>query len=525
MAEFWWNKENSIFSYSEEFDRIRKMENMDMNEKEINIVDLLVEILLHWRMFIVWMLVGAVLSGAYGFNRSRNAINSQKMQEEEAQRNPGGGLSKEEIQNVKNLVAYENAYFSKCTYLEESILMQIDPNSISKAEVTITIEAEDYQKSCEIEKVYQNIVQSGELVVNLAEDIGIEATGIDEMIFTDRDLLMLDGLGLVAESSVVNTANTANTMNVVNVLDAGEDSNVLRIVTMDSDEARCKAMLEGIITFLMDKQSNVESTLGKHEIIIANKSFGVVSDSNIAEMQKMALDNIAGMKKVVSNTKDKLSDAERQYYDYLMRDGTEGADESVLPEPATSYISLKYVILGASVSVLLYAMILFIVYIFNSKIRKTDNLQELYDIPQLGLIPIERNCKKFFGFIDEWFLAIQNRNKRQFTREEALELAAVAAKMSAGKEELQEICLIGCGLKERSLDVCEKIKARLTEDKIQVNILNNVLYDAQMMEALEGAKGVLLVESIGSTLYNEITEELEILKRQGIKVLGGILIE
>ena len=97
--------------------------------------------------------------------------------------------------------------------------------------------------------------------------------------------------------------------------------------------------------------------------------------------------------------------------------------------------------------------------------------------------------------------------------------------MSAGKEAIEKICLIGCGVKEGSLNVCEEIKHRLAKDNIQVDILNNVLYDAKMMEELESAKGVILLESIGSTLYNEIAAELEILKRQKIKVLGGILVE
>ena len=34
-----------------------------MDEREVNLRDLLFEILLHWRSIIVWMLIGGVLSG------------------------------------------------------------------------------------------------------------------------------------------------------------------------------------------------------------------------------------------------------------------------------------------------------------------------------------------------------------------------------------------------------------------------------------------------------------------------------
>ena len=75
------------------------------------------------------------------------------------------------------------------------------------------------------------------------------------------------------------------------------------------------------------------------------------------------------------------------------------------------------------------------------------------------------------------------------------------------------------------LDACEKIKTQLEDENIRVYILNNVLYDAQAMGELEKMKGAVLVEGVGSTLYQEIVEELKILNRQGIKVLGGILVE
>ena len=84
---------------------------------------------------------------------------------------------------------------------------------------------------------------------------------------------------------------------------------------------------------------------------------------------------------------------------------------------------------------------------------------------------------------------------------------------------------MGCGLQGQSLTVCETIRETLGKDKIQVGIINNVLYDVQAMEKLESVKGVVLVEQAGETRYSEIAAELELLERQNIKVLGGIVVE
>ena len=471
-----------------------------MEEREISLVDLLAEILLHWRMFIVWMAVGAVLLGVFSYVRSGSTIQNQQTEAKKTEQEPKEWLTEEEVRNATYVAAYENVYLSKEAYLAESPLMKMDANHIFMGEAIVTIEAQNRQAGCDIEKVYEGIGQGGALISEIAEEFGIETAGVDEMIF-------LNGL------TVGN-----------NMSQEAEGTNSFKIVVMDSEEDQCQAILEAVIAFLKERQSGIESVLGEHKLIIIDKSFGEVSNTVVAEKQQRVLNDIESMKKILSDEKDKLSDVERQYYDFLV--GGEEAEEKSVPETASvPEISMKYVILGMVMAAFLYAFVLFMIYIFTAKVRSTDNLQELYNIPQLGMIPADKRHKKIFDFVDKWILSLRNHNKRQFTTEEALGLASVAIKMSAGKEALNEICLVGCGLRERSLDVCEKVKTQLEEENIHVNILNNVLYDAQAMGELEKEKGAVLVESAGSTLYQEIIGELEILNRQGIKVLGGILVE
>ncbi len=45
------------------------------------------------------------------------------------------------------------------------------------------------------------------------------------------------------------------------------------------------------------------------------------------------------------------------------------------------------------------------------------------------------------------------------------------------------------------------------------------------MEQLGNAKAAVLVETVKSTLYKEIAAELQMLDRQNVKVLGGIVVE
>ena len=206
-------------------------------------------------------------------------------------------------------------------------------------------------------------------------------------------------------------------------------------------------------------------------------------------------------------------------------DTDEAADGVKQPEqnaPASTRISIKYVILGMFLGAFIYLFVFFMRYVFDHKLSASDSLQELYDIPQLGLIP-QQESKKPFAFIDRWILSLNESGGRRFTRAEAMRLSAAAVKMAAAKEETGKICLVGCGLAGQSLEVCETIKEELAKDGIQTEILNNVLYDAQAMCSLEGIDAAVLVERAQSTLYTEIGKEKELLRRQGITILGGII--
>ena len=63
------------------------------------------------------------------------------------------------------------------------------------------------------------------------------------------------------------------------------------------------------------------------------------------------------------------------------------------------------------------------------------------------------------------------------------------------------------------------------KEDITVTVLDNVLYNLETLEKLENIQNVVLVEKAGSTMYDEVAKEIELLQRNKINVLGGILVE
>lgn len=541
-----------------------------MKEREINLVDLMIEILLHWRGIIALMLVGGILLGAFSYVRTSQSAKAQaaRIEELKAQLEEGpeegseanikfkdaikGWMDNEEvdlessmakwlnvkpseleeavgkqlekeltetqINNVEYALYYEDLYADKLAYQEASVYTRMDPENIQRAELTFLVTSDDLERSYNLERIYEDMVNNVELLAKLAD---------------------------IAEVPVANVGEVYSLSRGSGGLMKGSDS--FKITITHYDDNTCRVMAQTVIDFLNGKHDSMAAQLGEHEISVVNQTVGGVGISSVLTTQRNMVSELLSLESSIARTKAAFSDEEWYYYNLLTTgkvagnpyavkveeeakaEGEEGEEDimSIINAgvTVTPSVSVKYVVLGMILAAFVYVFVIFMLYVLNSKIRSTDNLQELYDIPQLGQIPGGGRDKKPFGFVDRWILALRYWNQRKFTPDEALNLAAVAVRMVAGKNALNTVCLVGCDLREKAQSACEEIRRILAQEGVEAQILNNVLYDAESMEKLYDAKGVVLVEKAGSTLYTEVAKELELLKRQDIGILGGIIVE
>lgn len=500
-----------------------------MKEREISLVNLLVEILLRWRIIVLWMLVGGLVFGGLSYVKSYRSVQAQRAQREEAQKQLDEKKTQEDlgdidrkwleeqltetqIANVNSVVYYEKLYSDKMTYVKESVLMNIDPNAVPKAQLTFLIKAENTQQEYDIQKVYEDLAGSGSLFDWVAEQSGISTASLNEIVTLEKSSYSLL-----------------------------EGSNILRMAVVHNDQKVCQEIAGYIAEYIVGQRETLAPVLGEHDIIVLDQSVSVVSDTNLLTQQRNYYTDLLNLQSVPVKAKEAFSDEEWDYYNFITTgniagdgddEGNEeensGSESSILlkgqeiPEPG---ISMKYVIIGIILAAFLYTLVICMRYILSNKLKTGDDLQSLFDIPQLGRITKKESPKKIFASVDGWIQSLRDRNTRKFTTEEALNLAAVAVKIAVKKEGLKNVYLIGCNMKDGAENICEQIKEILKNEDMTIYVLDNVLYNAEALEKLSGAEGVALVESAGSTLYGEINNELELLRRQGIMVLGGIVVE
>ena len=483
-----------------------------MAEREIDIIDLMFHILLKWRVILVWMLVGGILMSGLSYVRS---YQRQKAWSEagalEQQQDEGeylrGQLTDVQINNVNAALGYESGAEIWESYLHESVKMQIDALNEPRAVLTFKVVAEDSETAYQMEQIYEDAVLGG-LSLWLADDDQneISAAAMSELAVLDKN----------SENNLTN-------------ITPYRDKDSFSIIIYHLSEEQCLELVEKVEEYLYNQNSHLVKTLGNHEIQLVNRTFSFVMDTILLGDQQDIQNNIITLNNNAAKLKNDFSDEEWQYYDYMKtKDVQEGSevDQAVSASPDTHpAVNVKYVLVGLFLFAFLYIVLAFVKYIMNGKLQLSDDVNTIYGVPGLGVIPQERNAKKAFAFVDQWILKLRDWNKRKFAPDKAIGLAATTVKIAAKKEGLEEVCCIGCDMQDRALKVADDIQTVLKEENISMRVVNNVLYDQEAMEQLLSAKGAFLLERAEGTLYSEMERELEILRRQDIKVLGVIVME
>lgn len=482
-------------------------ENKEMREREISLLDLFAEILLHWRGIVMFALAGAILAGVFGYVRSQRAIgyqdNIQNNLQEEDIVSLVEQLSEEQLANISIVLRYKDCYKDKLYYYENSLLMQFDPFHIQQVDITFMVRTED-DRAYMVKDVYQDLLKNASFYKYVQDQCNIESS-VDELIeFYSKNQQPLQ-------------ENKASVFS-------------LRIIHDDADTSR--AIADAVVGYIQQQSNKLKSVIGDHEVILVNRSQGEIVSNDVVNKQKACVNDLYSMQNFCNTLIGGFTEEQLTYYDYLCEkesgitvDNEQSVQqETESEEPVLAKLNVKYVVLGLFCFAFFYVFIIFMAYIFNNKIRTTDSFQEMYAVVHLGRIAAPER-KRFLGAIDRWILRLRYHGRRRFSPEEAVGLTIMAVKMEAQKHNVKNVYLIGCNLVGAAEQVCTQIKSALAKEQIDVCVLNNVLYDAEAMGRLESAEAAVLVETAGVTMYDEITQELQLLNRQKIEVLGGIVVE
>ena len=495
-----------------------------MEEREIDLLDMIADILSHWRGLVVALVIGAVLMGGLSYVKSyqniQNIQNIQNVQPIEEETTLDAATVEKQLMQLEETLEEsqkaavlttmddEREYIWKENYTQNSVYMQLDPFNIAQRQLVYQIKATEENQNQSLGTTYGDVLDNVGMYNWVEEKTGVPAAYVKELI----------------------TVSTTSAISIANDQFAGTvGTDRLKITVIQKDEESCKELSDAVKAYVEQQKATLATEVGNHELILLSESAGMTLGMDVMNRQIDYGNQVSNLRSGIASAKAGFTADQAKYYDLLTWE--EGMDEAeivqkdIVEEQAVAVspsVSKKYILLGAVLFAFVYAGILFLVYVFNSKLRVSDELQNLYHIPLIGVV-VKNSKKKFI--LDKWVDDLRHYGKRKFDAEQSMELAFAAVKIAAVKNKLNTICLMGCNLEAGAGSVCESLKTALEKEGINVTVLDNVLYNAESMEKVEAMTGVVLVEKAGSTLYNEIANELALLKRQDVAVLGGIIVE
>lgn len=485
-----------------------------MQTREIDLLDMIADVLSHWRGLIVALVLGAVLLGGVSYMRSFQTAQSAQQQEpvvqdeatvQEQLTQLEQKLDDKSRATVLTVVDDEKEYDLKKTYSENSIYMQLNPLQTAQTELIYQVQTADGSMDGQLGALYTSLLNNVGLYDWVAQQTGIEAGYVGELISAET----------VSSLTIQSKEMTLGT-------------NCVKVSILQSDAETCQKLADAVKDYISEEQKQLNNELDQHALVLVSETTGSVMNKDLMDKQIKCRNEIASLQSTIATAKADFTEEQKQYYELLTWEEAEQSEQPAqnvtteVESKPTPTISKKYVLLGAVLFAFAYAVVICMVYIFNTRLRESDELQSIYGIPQIGLVVRESGRKVF---LDKWVDSLRHYGKRKFTAEQSMELAFAAIKIAAVKNGLNNICLMGCNMSAGADKVCENLKAALEKEQISVSVLDNVLYDAEAMAKMSAMQGAVLVEKAGSTLYNEVVSELELLKRQDITVLGGIIVE
>lgn len=469
------------------------METQERMEREINLLELFWNILLGWRQIICFGLLFAILLGGVKYARDTRAYqaaqNMDKEQEEEA-------LTEEELEQVteaKELTAQMAEYEN---YMEESAWMQIDPYKEPRLTLQYYVKSDyvinytrdnvhDY--TGDVVSAYGNYASSGEMSNKIIEEAGLSISQED---FSELRSVDMDGTTLV-------------------------------ITIAYPQEEKLAAIEESVQKQISKKESEFQQ-IGSHKMVFLGGTQDFVVDQDLIDRKSVVVDTVTRLKGQVDNLKTNMTEPQ---LNLLKNDKEEEAgekeEENLIPKPG---FSVKYAVLGAVFGIFLVCVWIVCKMLFTARLQSSEEIRNLYGMRLLGEIEVPSKQSRFLPGIDAKLLAVKNRRKKKLSPDQQIKMTSANIALSCKQQGIDHIYLTGSEYEKADKKVLESLKQELSAQGVQIQEGGNIFYDAESLKQGTAIGHLLFVEQIRQSIYDEISNELNLAREQKTNILGIVVL-
>ncbi len=505
-----------------------------MNETNIDLVDLLRRILLRWKAIILWMVIFAVLLDGFYYVRAVRA-NAQPAQAEDADEaeeeeillslaEMEEALTSREITEAKTAVEAYGVLFEQyqeaIAYNESSVKMQLDAHRVPTATLQFAVE------SVEPMQVYALNAAAEET----CDEVAVLFCG-DEDPALIRDLITVSVAMETNEEFEVETGSTTVT--------SSNRMGRVMFTVMAADEETALSMVDALENAWEQRIDELQTSYDELNLTLLQKRCRTQANDELLSFQNTQYTNMNTLRTAMNNLTTGMTQEQLDYYHALLdnvyqdmpeADAEVGAsaeeDETDIAMEETGrprLISKRYVVLGLLVGLLFAIVVIAIAYVFGRKLRVKEDVTEVYGIPLLGFLD-GPSIKLLSGPVCRGINRAFTHGETKFTAEERTQMIVAGIRLAAEKGKMKKLYLTGAANDETGASVRDQLAEQLAAAGIHVSTGKSMVYDPMSLEQMTETDGVVFVERVDGSAYEDMAKEKELCERYEVPVIGGVVI-
>lgn len=494
---------------------------MESNKKlgkfdiDIEIKDLLWEFLRRWRIILILALICGVGLTAYQYriDSSKKDVVTVKKSQSELEATMG----EQDLDEVTAAVALKRQMDEKSAYMENSVLMQLNPYEEYAVILQYYVSADNRENAADAADIYRAYVNNHSLAQAM----------IDNGTYELEPMYMAELISIKKEESnlYLNAENVAKSINLKAEESTEEHSFSIKVIGTTGEEAEALAL--AVKDALLNYSHTVAAIIGTHQLELLGESSSVIADQSLAELQNWNATAIKTIGNNLDKMKNEMTSDQISLYVYrttVLADETAGGSNTTVAKSG-AHISIKHFIIGIIVGIILACGLIFACYLFAPSLRSSEEIKTLYGVKVLGCINDSRfQKKKLFGFVDQFIVKLQNRRKKSLSYEQEIQLISANILLDCQKNGAQEVFLTSSAGESIPKEVLNAVSAKCEEKGIHTVAGDAIAYDAMALERLAEIGNVVFIEKKRVSLFDELYSEIALCKEHDIHVIGMIVL-
>ena len=461
-------------------------------KQEIHLRDMIYKILTAWRLLAVLTLCFALVLGGGKFvlDALRYNQNSKQAQPEVITREDlEAELTSLQLSSVKEAEVLRDLVEKKEEYAKNSLYLAVDPYH----QHTVTL------------LYYVDIASSMDLANGNVKGKGEEAA---------KGYVAYINNNLFADSS---DEKAIYYKEVVKAECLEESGYQFAVTVMGATEEAVTKLAEKVSPLVEKAVTDMKQTLGAHTLKTLSTSYGVVVNRELMEDKEKFLLDLNAMRKNLSTLENGFNSSQLELYQFGMEPVAN--EQEVIPI-AKPTLRLKYVIVGGILGFALGVIWVALMYMTGSRLRKADELTDIYGVDLLGLLPTKKRKRKF-GFVDRVIDRFFTREK--WTKDQRIDFAVAHLQMMSEKSQANELVLMtNLKLSKQEKGLVDEIINRLKAEGITVTVGEQIHQNMDSYHRVRACGNVVLLEKEGTSFYTDIQQELVLCRQAELQVLGAI---